>query len=143
MEVELLKKIINDSLKKLIEIDSHLFNVKSSELSFNFRLAYYIQTHEDFCNDFVVDCEFNRVGNDYSKKEFYRNGKPRKHFPDIIIHIRGKQDSNLLAIETKKNQISQNDIDKVEKYISVYEYKLGLVLNYNIISKKPKLKWIP
>lgn len=108
---------IRDAISKLLENDSYLLEVDSSERSIAHRLAIYL---EEIFADWDVDCEYNRniydcpTNNDKSNiyklvKRFHNNCTENDCkcngygvFPDIIIHKRNSE-NNFIVIELKKD----------------------------------------
>lgn len=94
-----------------------------------FRIAYYFQTLVNKCKklkDYHVDCEYNKHLDD--KKINFKTGTFVR--PDLILHIRGKQ-NNILVIEFKsKNNKNDNDRAKLEMFTknNLYNYKLGIFI---------------
>ena len=84
--------------------------------------------------NYDVDCEYNRNILDERKYKYITNGyKKYRIFPDFILHIRGNNENNILAIEFKKknNKRNENDILKLNALTSsngCYKYRLGLFI---------------
>jgi len=146
MKIDDLKLKIKDSISKLLENDDFLIEHDVSERSITHKLAIFIA--EQFY-EYDVDCEYNsNVENNSGKKYIYflrekaiklnllkeRDGDDefvsRIVYPDIIVHKRGRNDSNLLIIEVKKSSSqtsSEYDHEKLSRYTSA---KDGNELNY-------------
>ncbi len=97
---------LDRALDRLFALDTHLLNVDASERSISHCLAVHLISEFP---EYNVDCEYNRDGFDVK-----RLALPERHsindddveavtvFPDIIVHERGTNRRNLLAIEMKK-----------------------------------------
>lgn len=132
-KIEIVEKL-NKSLDKLYIKDWYLFNYNVHEISITHKLAEYLQ---DEFSDYDVDCEYNRditntVGDSIKqiyqiiKKEIgdYEKFKKieekieyisRNIYPDIIVHKRGTNNHNLLAIEAiKRNPKTELNKSKLE-----------------------------
>lgn len=78
---------------------------------------------------YVVDCEYNKSG-----EKSYKIVESKNIRPDIIIHQRGNQSHNLMAIEVKKGaRATKWDITKLMRLTSIssrakYRYSLGLFI---------------
>ncbi|MFV1989739.1 MAG: hypothetical protein ACC652_03230, partial [Acidimicrobiales bacterium] len=75
---------------------------------------------------FDVDHEYNRRRD--RPKTVDRRGcdelGERRVFPDLIVHRRSRDDSNLVVIEAKKGACTDdNDEDKVQKLLSQHQYR--------------------
>ena len=117
-----IRKVLEEALEQLKDQDSYLFNVDANERSLTHKLAEYLQAR--LPAGWNVDCEYNRNQGDTKKliqKLRAIAGEPRYDdtdaktvFPDIIIHKRGNNESNLLVIEIKKstNRDSEGIVDK-------------------------------
>ena len=88
--------------------------------------------------DWDVDCEYNRNGDQLKKmplsdecRELLR--KTDRVVPDIIVHKRGAEGPNLLAIEVKREGQPGEECDrtKLEGYISMIGYSCGLYVSFN------------
>jgi hypothetical protein len=134
---EVLEKIkIKNAYRKLLRNDSHLLEVDANERSITHRFAIYL---EDEFPDYNVDCEYNRNDTDIKKikkidttdkninielisKQYISatdaKGNTVSVYPDIIIHRRGTNDGNFIAIEAKKTTTNNNnnDEDKLRAY---------------------------
>lgn len=113
---------IKKAITKLYDEDGWLIEKDLSEQSISHRLAIYVQ--ENFA-EYNVDCEYNGDGeNIYNRKrieivkqtlrekrllrekeelDVEKEFTERAVFPDIIIHMRGTNESNLCIIEIKKS----------------------------------------
>jgi hypothetical protein len=127
---------INIALTKLFKKDLYLFQVGVHERTITHKFAEYLQ--EEF-RVHSVDCEYNRDGLDIKMIEpLILDEEERKEiniFPDIIIHIRGKNDFNKLVIEIKSSNLSNSgDIQKLKALTSSsykFKYKYGLFVRFN------------
>lgn len=93
------KQIISTALAKVVSEHGYQGAVQNRDIheqALAHRLAFHLENSGSFTG-YHVDCEYNRRG-DNPKTD--ANG--RKFRPDIIIHVRGNDDSNLVMIETKK-----------------------------------------
>lgn len=134
ISIEKLIELVNETLDELYTKDSFLFKNDSSERNLVFHFSRYfaekIKTNI-YLKDYNVDCEYNRNRRD-SKKAFYGN-EYHRIFPDFILHKRGTNEFNLLAIEFKK-AVPYNKIDDEKlKYLTSsnheYKYHLGLFIS--------------
>ncbi|MDO8869526.1 MAG: hypothetical protein Q7V10_02125 [Methanobacteriaceae archaeon] len=146
---------VEKSIKLLLKNDSFLLHSNAHERSITHKLAEYLQS--EFI-EFNVDCEYNRRGHKSPKKlmdweETYKDEikkdeeKVKNVFPDIIVHLRGK-DFNLLVIEVKKsfnNDSGDSDKDKIKAFRSELGYKFGLFLNFETNNKASikVFEWFP
>lgn len=138
-----IKRAFHFALGVLKKNDDYLLEVKASERSIAHKLAEYLQ---DQFPDWNVDCEYNRQENLPKELDGIAECTERKRnnriFPDIIVHLRGKE-KNLFAIELKKNdQYDACDIKKLKLLTSPkgrYKYVLGLFLMLE--HNKATLQW--
>lgn len=150
---KVLKDAVNNSLKRFMDEDGTLIDVKSSERSMTHALAVQLGKETFFKDkDWHIDCEYNRDGHvpktldvQKVKCEKCKAGDSCTHnvFPDIIIHKRGKDGPNLLVIEAKKQNGDPGlDVEKIEAYIKELKYEYGLFLVIpNESTGEPGLKW--
>ena len=104
---KIVKAAVRNALQKLIKHDSYLLDVDCAEQTISHRLAIYLA--EEFPR-YDVDCEYNRDGTNVKRLSLaqqcvqvadggiYLTGV----VPDIVVHMRGTHDDNLLVIEMKK-----------------------------------------
>ena len=97
---------LGNAVDELIQSDRYLLEVDASERSISHHLAVYLAGQVP---KFNVDCEYNRDG--FNPKSLYLGELPYTDaledeavtvFPDIIVHRRGSNEDNLLALEMKK-----------------------------------------
>ena len=114
--------------------DLHLLMVDVSERCIAARLAMYLREYFD---DFDVDVEYNRDGPDVKRLYDVIHDCPRDRdegqsvLPDVIVHKRGKHDSNLLVIEMKKapNQSGlDSDRRRIQRFRKQLDYKAGALV---------------
>jgi hypothetical protein len=119
-----IKERLVTSLKELIEKDLKLIELGASERSLTHRLAIYIEKQFP---DYECDCEFNRAGVGTPKRV---NGlNVASAYPDIIVHLRGTNASNLLVIEVKKEGVNNSeDRLKLVQYIREYGYQYAFLI---------------
>lgn len=151
-QIEQIKRLISECIEELVQNDSEIFNIeliepqqlsenerilnrKLHETTINHRFAYYLekQIQNTDLSFYKVDIEYNR---------FYCNPKMLVTVegiievrPDILIHTRINADveqSHYLAVEAKKERITQHDINKIEGFIKDenYNYLFGLTISY-------------
>jgi len=131
MEKSTVKERLKAAVNKLYKDDHHLFVVNANERSITFRLGLYLQ--ESFPES-TVDCEYNRK--EKISKSITLDGSDRRVFPDIIIHKRGNNEQNLLAIEAKSSKGNskrvqekrQRDQKKLLRYKQELEYAYGVFI---------------
>ncbi|MGC5328192.1 hypothetical protein [Brevibacillus sp. SYSU BS000544] len=162
---------VNNAISKLFERDQYLLVNNLNERTIAHKFAVYLQ--EEFF-DLNVDCEYNKnVDEDDGSKNIYvvkvEAERLRKSinkeivideiihsvisiYPDIVIHNRGENNSNLLIIEIKKstNLIDRYyDFKKLQCYTDntphnklKYQYGLFIEFETNVPKpRKPELIW--
>lgn len=168
MDKELVKRKVKRAIDKLIENDEFLLQNDVYERSITHKLAEYLQ--QEFIY-WTVDCEYNRNmdGEDVNdRKKRLKVLKQIKHnndkykdtdiegttiYPDIIIHQRGYNNTNLLVIEVKKSNSNiatkDYDIHKLEELTKKpYKYKNTLFIEFHVGDEYKKeqpyiLDWDP
>src|SRR5690606_11184388 len=105
------------ALQQLYLNDRYLMEHGIGECSITHRLAVYL---EQAFSVWHVDCEFNRSGEDPKLAMRLRASKR----PDIIVHRRGPDGPNLLALEVKKGKgIDSRDREKATRYVNELHYR--------------------
>lgn len=136
---------IDEYLIKAFErmIDNEVNLLSVHEIAYAHRLAIYLEEVliENNYGDYNIDLEYNRDGIDEKKLIYLKDEKVDEYAirPDIIVHKRNKKE-NLIAIELKKDDISDNDKNKVEQLCKNenYEYENGYCISIN---KKQIMKY--
>lgn len=140
-EQERLKKYIDMAFDELYKKDSHLIANRPNRNNSNgthhvgeraivFRFAYYLQNllyNDDIFKEYHLDCEYNRNGIETKNLPGFPDGT----FPDLIIHKRGSNESNLLVMEFKTywNSNQEKDKQKIAQFMDPkgkYRYKYGI-----------------
>jgi len=119
--------------------DRHLLTIDVSERSIAARLAMYLR---EYFADHHVDVEYNRHGEDTKKLHdlIYGCDCPRDRdegktvLPDVIVHRRGVDDSNLLIIEMKKST-NHEGVEKDRRRIRAFRKELGYRLGALVVCK--------
>lgn len=155
---DILNKLLNDAISDLYKFDSYLIihldisgngteNIHLSERSIVTKYETYLQNRikNSIFENYNIDCEYNR-NIDAIKTYPSDNGKIHGCCPDIIIHKRGTNDDNLLAIEVKTwwNTDTKHDEDKLRHFTnqtSDYKYEYGLSITLGKDENSVKMKW--
>lgn len=136
MEEELIL-LVNLALDDLYKKDQYLLNVKVNERDIVYHFSRYfinrLENNDNF-NKYSVDCEYNRDEfNEKKYKEIIYDKEKHRIIPDLIMHQRGNNSNNILAIEFKtyfnSNQNEENDRLKLQALTdndSFYRYRIGL-----------------
>jgi len=141
MNEENVLRLLKLSLKKLIEKDNELIDRNLKEEAINHKLAMYLEKYFNASNleglignpTISVDIEYNKNGDRCKYTSIDSN---RRMIPDILIHERGENDNNLVAIECKKVYLNKKDKEKLKGYKKEpYCYKHSIAIEY-----KPKNK---
>ncbi len=149
MDKEELNSRLTRAIESLFKVDMHLLNVNSSERSITHRLAYHL-THE--FSEYDVDCEYNRDGFDIKRLEINSQQTSSEEdeavtvFPDIVVHKRGNNKSNLLVVELKKASSTKNsnhDIQKLKAFRKElhYTYAAHVIVSKNLARCLDSIHW--
>jgi hypothetical protein len=122
---------IEDALSQMTseDEDRYLLEHNLGERCLAHRFAVHLAV---VFSDWDVDCEYNRNGDKLKEiplsdecRELLR--RTDRVVPDIIVHKRGPQGPNLLAIEIKREGQpgEECDLAKLHGYISVLDYSYG------------------
>ena len=133
------------AIKSFLERDCQLLYLGANERSVSHKIAEHLQRQFP---EYHIDCEYNRHGElpktiivNYEPKETpVEDLEAKTVFPDIIIHERGHDENNLMVIEIKKNnstQDAENDFMKLRAFTSQeYRYTTGLFLRFDVDNGK-------
>ena len=120
---------VETALREFFCEDIDLLCLDAHEISITHKLAEHLQRQFE---GLKVDCEYNRLGDDFKKLSDDQNVRP-----DIVVHKRGCKGSNELVVEVKKSNAKDqsHDEDKLKELTCVqgdYEYRLGLFLEFGV-----------
>lgn len=126
---------VDNAIQNLYYKDSDLFEIGVHERTIAHKFAEHLQ--QEF-KVHKVDCEYNRDDLDIKRLDSLLSDSEEKKcsriFPDIIIHIRKKDDFNELVIEIKtSSDPSDGDIEKLIGLTSRrlgFNYKYGLFIRF-------------
>jgi hypothetical protein len=102
MDAKYIESRLWEALQKLFADDGELLERNASERAIGAALAAKLFP---MFTDHHIDVEYDRHGLDPKSvdlPEYCRGGGTRRIIPDIVIHRRGTDEQNLLAIELKK-----------------------------------------
>lgn len=156
VSTDILIKMVRESLTLLYSKEKELFVNDASERDLVFHFArYFIKILEKYNYDlekYSIDFEYNRNRfNEKKYKDIIFQNKKYRIIPDLLLHVRGSNDNNIIAFEFKKKYKKSNytkrnkpdDIIKLKaltKQDYIYRYKLGLLICFedgnNYIIKK-------
>lgn len=120
---EEVRRRFEDALRKLESMDRHLFDVVANERTIAARLMHYLVGSFP---DHDVDVEYNRSG--YNIKRIEHSDHNRV-LPDIVIHIRGSNDHNLLVAEAKKSDPSL-DLVKIREIATQHNFAHAALVRF-------------
>jgi hypothetical protein len=129
--------------QRLLDLDAELFRFDVNERTITQRLSLYLQSEFP---DYAVDCEYNRNMDETKRLPVpvttiqSNDIKGVTVFPDIVVHRRGSHESNLLALEAKKNApdgaVAEHDAKKLCGFTTQtagdFGYSWGVFVNFRI-----------
>lgn len=144
-----LKDFFWEANRAFIEKDYVLLDEELSERCLCGALMHELnkQLEKNGCNNYYADIEFNRAFENTINNVKHlpdEEGTPKRVFPDIIVHSRGKvTPDNLLALEMKKStarrEAKERDKNRLSLLTSSYPYKYKLGVYYEINPKKRQI----
>lgn len=140
MKLYQIKRRVDIAVDMLRVNDNYLLKNDVNERSITHKLAMYLD--QTFGKEYDVDCEYNRNIDDSRNRKMIDiiiselESTTQSVYPDIIVHKRGRNDSNLLVVEVKKSTNRDNgdfDIKKLECYTdscssSSFTYTYGVFI---------------
>jgi hypothetical protein len=124
------QKIIEEALKKVLAEHGYCGAVQNRDIheqALTHRLAYHLENSNLFIG-YHVDCEYNRHG------EGKKNDTEGVFRPDIIIHVRGNDNDNLIMIEAKKFNDEKQEIRKASEALirrkNKYNYQCAFLVTF-------------
>jgi hypothetical protein len=130
---DVLKQKITESLNLFMNHHGYLVEIDVSERAITHKIAEAFEGMFGASAGYDVDCEYNRVRGHRIKCG--NNG--RRVYPDIVIHRRGQQNDNILAVEVKKRKAGTKAIIRDQKKLEEYvrgqlRYKYGLSVVFRV-----------
>lgn len=98
--------LVKGAITRVVDSERELLDRNVSERALTHHLARFIRDSVPY--PFVVDVEYNRHVDDPKRLLLPRRDaaddelRATTVFPDIIVHVRGTDDHNLLVLEVKK-----------------------------------------
>ena len=149
INLENLKAMFLEANRSFIENHASLLKRELSERCLCGALMCELnkQLEKNACNNYYADIEFNRAFENTINNVKHlpdEEGTPKRVFPDIIVHSRGKvTPDNLLALEMKKStarrEAKERDKNRLSLLTSSYPYKYKLGVYYEINPKKRQI----
>lgn len=134
MDLDEVRALVGAAIARVIRDERELLDRNVSERTLADHLARFIR--EDVSTDFSVDVEYNRHVDDPKRLDL----PPREHpdeepqativSPDIVVHVRGTDDHNLLVLEVKK---PGGDLDYDERKLRAFREQLKYRYTAHII----------
>jgi len=135
---------VSMSCELLQKHDAFLLENNLNERSITHKLAEYLQ--QQF-HEYHVDCEYNRIKNENMDQQYITkilnlpienlksdDTEAKTVYPDIIVHKRGTNDDNLLAIEVKKStnrSTREFDFRKLLAFKTQLKYIFALFIEFD------------
>lgn len=122
------------AINRLKQDDFYLLENNLNECSINHKLAWHLQIEFP---EWHVDCEYNKQWEKIKELDLpkdkidWTDTESKTVYPDIIVHRRGGNGPNLLAIEVKKSSNKsdrKHDYNKLEQYGETLSYSCTLFL---------------
>lgn len=135
VEFDEIRASVNYSLQRLCSRDLFLLRHRANERSITHKMADYLQ---EWYADFDVDCEYNRHGQDQKQLPRECLGESMTAvYPDIVVHLRGEDSTNLLVVEAKigwNGTVPECDLKKLESFTrsaGQFRYDYGLFISFS------------
>lgn len=133
MEIEDIQARFEKAVELFMDDQSQLLELNANERAIGATLAHLFV--REMFPDHRVDAEYNRVGLDGSAKRLNLpmecGGENARVFPDIVVHRRGDNQENILAVEIKlttNRQPRRCDLIKLEAFRERLQYRVGVFL---------------
>lgn len=140
---------LNEALRLFFQQDGDLLERDAAERTMGASLAAKMAP---FFSQYNVDVEYNLHGLDPKMVELpaiCRGGGRRRIIPDIVVHRRGHDGENLLAVEIKKetNRESRScDLAKLEAMRRELNYGAGVLIELptgpGALGRSTRLHWV-
>jgi hypothetical protein len=122
-------------MDRLAEQDEYLMKHDAGERAVAHRIAVYLE--QEFPG-WHVDCEYNREAGTTNPKKIRREPEASRTIatPDIIVHHRGPEGPNLLAIEVKPNHRHPDTLEedrlRLKAYVRDHKYAHAAFITYGV-----------
>lgn len=108
-----------------------LIEDEASERAITHRLAVYLERHAPAAwRNLHFDCEYNRQGENGNVKKL----AGKCGLPDILVHLRGDDSENVLAVEAKPASAPVDDLEKdrvkLRALLGERQYRFAYVLTF-------------
>ena len=133
---------LSHSIRTLFKQDAFLLENNANERSISHKLAEYLQQQFP---DYNVDCEYNRHGSEIKELDNRKCKRTDRVLPDILVHLRGHDENNLIVIEVKTRDNNEDcDIEKLKLFTkqsdkNKYMYEYGFFIRFDGL-KEPELR---
>ncbi|SDF93404.1 hypothetical protein SAMN05421827_102167 [Pedobacter terrae] len=128
---------LEESLRSLAFADQILLERRVKEECINHRLARFLELcypsvfHDEFPANLDIDLEYNKNVNEGAKMLEIENGVLISIRPDIIVHHRLNNSSNILAVEAKLDYLRPGDRIKLSGLVKEpYNYLYSVGISY-------------
>lgn len=146
MSLIAVKEAVGQARTMFLARDAQLLEVGAGERSIAGRLLVYLSSLFD---EYDVDIEYNRHGVDSKMLAGFTSDPVEtdaRIYPDLIVHRRGTDGSNILVVEIKTDAatVSQLDSDrrKLRLIRSQFQYEHSLLLRVPRVRQSSHQEWL-
>ncbi len=132
-------ELFRTAVLTVCRVDSDLFSLGAHEQALTFRIGRNLANMIEHPNSKLrVDAEYNQQN---KHPKIIRSTGLVGERPDLLIHVRGTNDSNLLAVEIKKDSSQvEKDRQKLQRMLEEpLRYRDAVLL---ILNDRPRWQWI-
>jgi hypothetical protein len=126
--------LVNSALDQLVQNDSQLLDLKICERALHFKIAHYMAQSQIIQPPLTLDCEYNRHLGNEKLLQLPGRQRPSNVFPDILVHERNSDDSNMLVLEIKRpGQSLDHDQNKLMAFVEQLHYRYAghIIIGHN------------
>jgi len=149
MDRSAITELVERAIQRVLETERELLDRDVSERALSHHLARFLR--DMMPDNYAVDVEYNRALDNPKRLQL----PPRKAldnelrattvFPDIIVHVRGTNEHNLLVLEVKKpGEDLPYDERKLRAFLKElhYEHAAHVILGHDRDSITRQIIWI-
>lgn len=132
MQWTAVKTRVTRAFEALSRDDLQLLQLDANERTICARLATHLQAAFP---EYHVDVEYNRHGMDPKRVQVNPEQGEDLVYPDVIVHRRGGDESNLLVMEVKKStnlQSRSRDKRKLRCCVEAFNYEFAVLVDIPI-----------